>query len=441
MRKAGARGSGAHKRADEKSRYPSARFVRRHSVSRTESRDELQERSRIRNDTQLRDDNAAEDAAADRTTSSERRRRKRIRVRRAPVGASPGTLIADPEAPKPVLTVFAYGPDELVESKVEDLETLRPLCAKFPVVWLNCDGLGDARVIEKIGEVFGLHRLALEDVLNTHQRPKVEAYGDDAFIVLRMLDVTARPNVETEQLAMFLGKDFLVSFQERPGDGFDAVRARLRAGRAKGLLRKSGPDYLCYALLDAAIDEYFPLLETIGGRLDEIEQDILERPRPACMRELHITRRDLLTLRRAVWPLREAVGSLLREAVPHFRPETRLYLNDCYDHTVQLIDLLETYRELATGIQDIYLSMMSHRLNEVMKVLTLIATIFIPITFISSVYGMNFDTSVSRWNMPELEWRYGYLACLALMLAVAVGFLLFFRRKGWIGSGDAGEEP
>jgi magnesium transporter len=232
-----------------------------------------------------------------------------------------------------------------------------------------------------------------------------------------------------------LGPNFVVTFQEKPGDCFGNVRQRLRAG--KGLLRKSGPDYLAYALLDAVVDGYFPVLEVYGERLEHLEDQIVADMPADCLLRIHDLRRDLLTLRRAVWPLREAINTLLRDAET-IQKETRLYLNDCYDHTVQIMDLVETYREIASGLMEVYLSSMGNRLNEVMKMLTIIATIFIPLTFIAGIYGMNFDTEASPWNMPELEWAYGYPACLLFMATIAGILLAYFRRRGWIGSRRAG---
>ena len=303
------------------------------------------------------------------------------------------------------------------------LEQLREHCGKQRVLWLDVDGLGDVDTIRRVGELFGLHKLELEDVVNVHQRAKIDAYGEHLFVVARMIERGTQ--LDTEQLSLFLGRDFVLTFQERPGDGFGPVRERLR--QAKGALRQAGPDYLAYALLDAAVDEYFPVLEALGERIELLEDAITLKPCPEHLRELHCVKRDLLTLRRAVWPLREALNQLQRDDGGLVQRETRPYLNDLYDHTVQLMDLVETYREIASGLLEVYLSSMSHRLNEVMKVLTVLATIFIPLTFLSSIWGMNFD------DMPELHWRYGYPAALALMFCVAIVLLVAFRRRGWIG--------
>jgi magnesium transporter len=239
---------------------------------------------------------------------------------------------------------------------------------------------------------------------------------------------------------MFLGLGFLLSFQERAGDCFDPVRKRIREGR--GRMRHSGPDYLAYALLDAVVDSYFPVLQDCGDRLDVLEDKMFLRPDPHTAGHIHLVRRDLLAVRRAVWPLRECISSLTHDPDELVSDETRLYLRDCYDHSVQIIDLLESYRDLAGGLMDTYLSLVSQRMNEIMKVLTIYAAIFIPLTFVAGIWGMNFDTGASGWNMPELGWAFGYPAAIALMVTLAVGQLFWFRRKGWIGrAGDVPAAP
>jgi magnesium transporter len=237
--------------------------------------------------------------------------------------------------------------------------------------------------------------------------------------------------VETEQVSMFVGKDFLLTFQERTGDCFTPIRDRLRHGT--GRVRQLGPDYLTYALIDAVIDGYYPILEGYGEAIDTLEDEVIERAESEQMHRLHVVKRDLLMLRRAVWPTREMVNGLIRDESPFIGDVARVYLRDCYDHTIQLMDVVETYREISSSLLDAYLSSMSARLNEIMKVLTIIATIFIPLSFIASVYGMNFDPSVSPWNMPELKFYYGYPFALAIMAAVAGGLLYYFRRRGWMG--------
>ncbi len=357
------------------------------------------------------------------------RRRRRRHERRPPPGTAPGTLSVDPAAPPPVMQVIAYGPDGLVEQAVSDLAALPPLLARYPVTWLNVDGLGDVATIRRLGELFGLHPLALEDAVSAHQRAKVEEYKEHLFIVVRTFEL--REHLEGEQVSIFLGKRFVVTFQERAGDCWGPVRERLRAPTSR--MREAGADYLAYALIDAGIDSYFPIIESYGERLETLEDEVIVRPTRATISAIHEIRRELLGLRRAVWPLREAINTCIRDQTGFFREETRVYLRDCYDHTFQVIDLLETYRELGSGLMETYLSSIGNRTNEVMRVLTIIATIFIPLTFIAGVYGMNFKTEASPWNMPELGWRWGYPFCLALMAGVSAALLVYFRRKGWLG--------
>ncbi len=357
-----------------------------------------------------------------------RRRKSQGFTRRTRPGAAPGTLVHDPLAPRPAIHVIAYGTDQAVERNIEDVDAIRPLLERWPVTWINIDGLGDAAVIRRLGRLFQLHKLALEDVINVHQRAKVEQYENCTFIVARAAYEKSR--LETEQVSLFLGANFVLTFQERAGDSFDAVRERIR--KAGGRIRSAGPDYLAYALLDAIIDGYYPVLEAYGEKLEDLEDEVLLHPAEELIHRIHQARRDLLWLRRAAWPLREAVNSLHRDPSPLVADETRVYLRDCYDHTIQIIDLLENYRELAAGLLEVYLSSMSNRLNEIMKVLTIFAAIFIPLGFIAALYGMNFDPGVSPWNMPELRWAWGYPFALGLMAAVAGGMLMFFAKKGWL---------
>ena len=358
------------------------------------------------------------------------RKRRRQRGFHAP-GTSPGTLVVPADARPPRLRAIGFGPDRLEERELKDASELAAMRGQWPVLWVAVDGLGDVGVLEALGSIFGLHRLALEDVLNLHQRPKAERYGEHLFIVARM-PLTGEPGqLETEQLSLFLGKDFLISFQERPGgDCFDPVRTRLRAG--KGRSRAAGPDYLAYALLDSVVDAFYPVLEGCGDRLDGLEDELFGRPAPGIAQRVHQVRRELLAVRRAVWPLREELATLVREPDELIADETRVYLRDCYDHVVQMIDLLETYRDLGAGLMEIHLSLLSHRMNEIMKVLTIIATIFIPLTFIVGVYGMNFDPDAGPFSMPELRSPWGYPAVMLFMAALAAGMLLYFKRRGWL---------
>jgi len=358
--------------------------------------------------------------------------RRRRRSTRAAPGTSPGTLIAHAHARAPTVRLMAYGPEGFEESVlagVAELAQVKAAMARLPVVWVDVDGLADLALVQALGEAFRLHALALEDAVNTHQRPKLELYADHLFIVTRMIHPARAP--ATEQLAMFLGADYLLTFQDQPGDCMEPVRERIRQGR--GRLRGSGVDYLAYALLDAAVDGYFPVLETYGERLETLEATIGAEGGPAQIRAIHALKRDLLTLRRAIWPQRELLHQLARDSGAWVSDATRIFLRDCYDHVIQLTDVVETYREIASGLVDLHLSALNVRMNEIIKVLTVIATIFMPLGFIASLYGMNFDPAASPWNMPELGWRFGYPFALLLMAAVAGGLMVYFRRQGWIG--------
>lgn len=347
--------------------------------------------------------------------------------RRAPVGTAPGTLISHPDAAPPLIRAMAYGPDGLEEVEVADVAELATLRSRWPVLWVNVDGVGDASSVEAIGEAFGLHRLALEDVMNVHQRAKVEEYDDFLFAVSRIATLAER--LDTEQISLFLGEGWVLTFQERTGDCWELVRERLRSGR--GRIRSRGADFLFYALMDAIVDHFYPILEEFGARMELLEEEVIEAPRRELVAVIHAARRDLLALRHVTWPMREAAGQLYRDPSRLIHDDTRLYLRDTYDHTVQVIDLLENFREMASALMEVYLSSVNQRMNEVMKVLTIIATIFIPLTFIVGIYGMNFDPDASPWNMPELEWYWGYPAVMLLMLSIALGLLGFFRWKGW----------
>jgi magnesium transporter len=360
-----------------------------------------------------------------------KRPRRRLRRRRATPGAAPGAFVIDAEAPHPVLRVMAFGPDGMEEHLLEDPDDVRAMLGRWPVLWLNVDGLGHEQTLREVAAIFDLHPLALADVVNTSQRSKVEQYHEHQFIVMRM--VMMDEHVHSEQISIVLGERFLLTFQETEGDCLDLVRARIRADGSR--IRSAGADYLAYAVIDAITDYYFPLLEEFGERIEALEEEVIDEPKREIVGRIHAMKHDLLTLRRSVWPKREALSSLYRDPLPLIHDETRLFLRDCYDHTVQVIDMVETYRELVSGLMDLYLTSVSNRMNEIMKVLTIIATIFIPLGFIAGLYGMNFDRRASAFNMPELGWTYGYPFALAVMAAVAIGLLLFFRRKGWLGGG------
>jgi magnesium transporter len=341
------------------------------------------------------------------------------------------------------MQAFSYGPAEIHERAITDVSKLGEIVGQQPVTWLNVDGVGHAGTVEQIGRIFGLHPLALEDVVHVHQRAKVEAYDGLLFIVARMERIddggpsakaetpTGSPCLETEQLSIFLGPNFVITFQEEgEEDCLEPLRERLR--KNLGRIRQAGADHLAYAILDSVTDGYFPVLEWYSDELDSVEDDLDSQYDPQELRRIHTIRTDLLTLRRAAWPLREALQNLQRDSHQNITPETRIYLRDCYDHTVQILDVLETYREICADLREYYFSTLSQRTNEIVKVLTIISTIFIPLSFVAGVWGMNFDPDSSPWNMPELRWRYGYPAALGLMLSIVAALFYFFWRKGWL---------
>ena len=343
-------------------------------------------------------------------------------------GALPGTLQLKPGGARPEIRIIAYSATDYVELKVEDPAEIRPLLDKWGVVWVDVEGFGDGTALHDLAALFDIHVLALEDVVQVHQRPKAELYGERVFFITRMAQV--RDELETEQVSFFLGRRFVLTFQQgAPGDSFDRVRHYIRANA--GLLRASGADYLCYSLIDALVDQFFPVLEGLGDRLESLETEALSRPSLDTVSKVHTVKGQLLALRRIVWPMREALQTVLREPASVLSPETRVYLRDCHDNLLQIMDLVETYRELAAGLTDLYLSSSSNRMNEVMKVLTIIATIFMPLSFLAGLYGMNFDTTVSPWNMPELRCRWGYPGLLLLMMLIVGGMVLAFWRNGW----------
>lgn len=361
-----------------------------------------------------------------------RRARPMIGKRFHTPGTAPGTLhpLEAPPGARPVrVTVIDYGPDRLEEKVITRFEELLPYRDSPNTTWINVEGLQDVALLEALGQHFGIHVLTLEDILNCGQRPKIEDYGSYHFMVLKSLALS-EGSLELEQISFILGKNYVITLQEIPGDSFEAVRQRIRRG--KGLIRKSGADYLLYALVDALVDEFFPVLEHFGEQVEALEDEVILRPSPEVLQKVHGVKRDLLVLRRTAWPERDTISTFSREESHLIRQETQVFIRDCYDHIIQVIDMIETYRDLASGLQDAYLSSISNRMNEIMKVLTIISTIFIPLTFIAGIYGMNFDPRVSPWNMPELEWYWGYPFSLTVMAAIAVALILFFRRKGWL---------
>jgi magnesium transporter len=323
------------------------------------------------------------------------------------------------------LSVIKYDGANFQEKAVDNVAEALAFRNKSSVTWLNIDGVHQPEIIEQIGKSFGLHPLVAEDIASTGQRPKMEDFDDYIFVVLRMLRFDEKENeTKTEQISILLGRDFVVSFQEREGDVFDHIRERLRSN--KGRIRKLGADYLAYALIDAIVDNYFMILEKLGETIEDIEDRLITNPTSETLQTIHDLKREMIFLRKSVWPLREVINRLERSESALINKSTFVYLRDVYDHTIQVMDAVETFRDMLSGMLDIYLSSVSNRMNEVMKVLTVIATIFIPLTFVAGIYGMNFR------YMPELEQAWSYPTILILMLIVAMLMVVYFRRKKWI---------
>ena len=348
-------------------------------------------------------------------------------------GLPPGTLlhVGEKKAEEAEITVIDYNIEQFQEKTVDTLEECCQFRDKPTVTWINVDGLHDIQLLEKLGEYFGLHPLVLEDIVTTDQRPKLEDLSDYLFIVLRMLRYDGTKNdIRSEQVSLVVGPSFVISFQEERGDVFEPVRERIRKGKSG--IRSKGADYLAYALVDAIVDSYFIILEQIGEDIEYIEEELVTNPTPETLQIIHELKRAMIVLRKSVWPLREIINGLERGEVSLIRESTRIYLRDVYDHTIQVIETIETYRDMISGMLDIYLSSISNRMNEIMKVLTIIATIFIPLTFITGIYGMNFDPESSPYNMPELNWYWGYPVVWVFM--IGLGFLMFFyfRKRRWL---------
>ncbi len=343
-------------------------------------------------------------------------------------GLSPGSLIytGDKYAHEPVtITLIDYSADHLAEETDISLEACEEYIRSQTVTWINITGVHNPEIIERIGQAFHLHPLSLEDILNTGGRPKLDDYEDYLFIVLKMVDRTEDSgDIEHEHVCLIIREGLVISFQEYEGDVFGPVRQRIRKG--KGQIRKAGSDYLAYALIDMIVDHYFLILEGFGEQIDTIQDSVLSDPETSVIDTIHNLRRQLIYIRKSVWPVREIVASLLRGESDLISRETQLYLRDVYDHTVQVVETVEMFREVLSSALDIYLSSVNNRMSEVMKVLTVIATIFIPLTFIAGVYGMNFV------YMPELEWRYAYLVVWGVFLSAAGGMLAWFRYRKWL---------
>lgn len=342
-------------------------------------------------------------------------------------GLSPGTLmyVGEEKSGKPRITVMDYDATGFVEKDVGSVEECFPFKDTPTVTWINVDGVHDAAVIEKLGAHFGIHPLVLEDIMTTTQRPKTEDLGAAVYVVLRMIEFDDETGATSaDQLSLILGPNYVLTFQETPGDCLDPVRDRIRGG--KGRIRKQGPDYLAYAVIDAVVDNYFFVLEKLGERIDALEEQLIAEPRRELLGEIHGLKREMIELRKSVWPLREVVSGLERSESPLIRESTGVFLRDLYDHAIQVIDTVESFREMLSSMVETYLSSLSNRMNEIMKVLTIISTIFIPITFLVGLYGMNFV------HFPEIKWRWGYAFVWLLIVGSVAGMFAFFRRKKWL---------
>lgn len=349
------------------------------------------------------------------------------------IGQPPGTLLYEggKKEKEVVITIFDYDESSLVEKQVKTVDECIPFKDKPTVTWINVDGLHRVEILEKLSECYLVHHLVLEDILNINQRPKYEDFGGYVYLSAKMLSYDEKADdIQEEQVSIILGPNFLISFQEeKEGDVFGPIRERIRNN--KGRIRKMKADYLAYSLLDAIVDNYFIILEKIGEKVEGLESELVANPLPQTLQAINKLKRNLIFLRRSVWPLREIVNSLAKSESALVSGAAAVYYRDVYDHLIHTIDTIEAFRDTVSGMLDIYLSSLSNRMNEVMKVLTIIATIFIPLTFIVGIYGMNFNTSVSPFNMPELNWRYGYLMVLWIMFFVASGMLAYFKKKKW----------
>jgi magnesium transporter len=342
-------------------------------------------------------------------------------------GLAPGTLIhiGEKKAEKVRITLIDYDESEFQEKEVGKIEECFPFKDKPTVTWINIDGLHNTELIEKLGKHFDLHPLILEDILNTGQRPKVEDFEKYIFIVLKMIYYDDKENeTKIEQVSLILGQNFVISFQEKMGDVFEPIRERIK--KAKGRIRKARADYLLYSLLDAIVDSYFAILEKIGDKIENLEEAVVADPKPKSLQAIHGLKREMIFLRKSVWPLREVINSLEKAESSLVHESTGIYLRDVYDHTIQIIDTIETFRDMLSGMHDTYLSGISNKMNEIMKVLTIFASIFIPLTFIAGIYGMNFQ------YMPELGWRWGYFGVLGIFMAVGLSMIIYFKKKKWL---------
>lgn len=356
-----------------------------------------------------------------------------MRTRYAKPGSSPGLTVISAEGPIPEfpVQVISYDKDQLTDAEVSLADLPPPDPGDGRVTWVRFPTMPDPTSLAHFGERWGLHALDLEDVINVGQRPKTETRENRAFTILQVPALDEDGTIRLRQVSLFLGPNFVISIREEGPPLFDRVVERLRTGGRGGRIRSSGPDYLFYSLLDATVDHGFPVAEALSELIEDLENGLLEGPETVSLDTLHLLRRDLTALRRSQWPARDALNALLNEEHSPLGKKTRGYMRDCLDHQMHVNESIEVLKENVIGLQELYLSVQGHRLNDVMKVLTIIATIFIPLSFFTGLYGMNFNTDISPWNMPELNTRFGYPVLLMLLAGVAGGMVVFFKRKGW----------
>lgn len=343
------------------------------------------------------------------------------------VGKPPGTLVhlGGKTSETIAIDLMDYTLDDFEERTIERIEEAFPYRDKDSITWINIDGVHDTELIKKVGNEFNIHPLTLEDIVSTKQRPKMEDHGHYIYTVVKMIYLDEdQDHIKIEQISLIMGDNYLISFQEEKGDVFDPIRKRIKAG--KNLLRRSKSDFLAYSLIDIIVDNYFVILERLGERIDEIEAEVIEEPEEETLEDIQDLKRNLIFMRKSVWFLRETISRYERSESELLDASLNIYFRDVYDHTVQVVESVETFRDMLSGVLDIYLSSVSNKMNEVMKVLTIIATIFIPLTFVAGIYGMNFK------NMPELTWQYGYLGVWILMVVLTIFMIRYFRKKDWL---------
>lgn len=342
-------------------------------------------------------------------------------------GLPPGTpvFVGTQKAEQVRIRVIDYDTEHLIVEEIQNVEDCFAYKEQPSVTWINVDGIHDEAIIEKLGKYFGLHALMIEDILNTQQRLKVDIFDEYILLVLKMILYDRQARVSyIEQVSIVLGENFVITFQEREGDVFETIRNRLQNSR--GRIRRTDADYLAYALVDAIVDSYFAIVDRLGEQIALVEEEVITEPNEDVLHTIHILRRELIFFRKSVWPLRNMIHQLVRQETSLIKDSTVIYLQDLYDHTLQVIETIETFRDMMTGILDVYMSSMSNKMNEVMQFLTIIGTIFIPLTFLAGIYGMNFQ------YMPELTWKWGYFGVLLVMAAIGGGLLLYFRKKKWL---------